>query len=269
MTEHIVVVYETDTAADAAAMDLERAGIPAAAIRRYRPESTRGRTTTSTNAGGGFWAWLLGEEDGIEAQSARFPADHDLYERGASAGHAVISVTLLDDMQLDQAEAILNSNHPMQLDQEAGGSEPASFTGSPAATDAVASRPASRAEEVIPLAEEQINIGKRTVDRGVTRVRRYAVETPVEKEVTLHGERVTIERRRPVDAMTAPRGAFEERTIEVRETEELPVVEKTAKVVEEVTIRKEATERKETVRDTVRRDEVEVIDENGNKAVQR
>jgi stress response protein YsnF len=69
--------------------------------------------------------------------------------------------------------------------------------------------------------------------------------------------------------MTAPGGAFEERTIEVRETEELPVVEKTAKVVEEVTIRKEATERKETVRDTVRRDEVEVIDENGNKAVQR
>ena len=57
----------------------------------------------------------------------------------------------------------------------------------------------SSAEEVIPLAEEQIEVGKRTVDRGVTRVRRYVVERPVEQEVTLRGERVTIERRRPLE----------------------------------------------------------------------
>ena len=51
---------------------------------------------------------------------------------------------------------------------------------------------------------------------------------------------------------------FEERTVEVRETEEVPVVGKTARVVEEIAIRKEATERTETVKDTVRREEVEV-----------
>ena len=112
-------------------------------------------------------------------------------------------------------------------------------------------------EEVIPLAEENLEVGKRTVDRGTTRVRRYVVETPVERDVTLHGERVTIERRTPV-AGSVPGHAFEERTVEVHETEEVPVVEKTARVVEEVAIRKEATERTETVRDTVRREEVEV-----------
>jgi stress response protein YsnF len=50
----------------------------------------------------------------------------------------------------------------------------------------------------------------------------------------------------------------EERTVEVHETEEVPVVGKTARVIEEVAIRKEATERTETVKDTVRREEVEV-----------
>jgi uncharacterized protein (TIGR02271 family) len=112
-------------------------------------------------------------------------------------------------------------------------------------------------EEVIPLAEENLEIGKRTVDRGTTRVRRYVVERPVEREVTLHGERVTIEHRKPVET-SVPGHAFEERTVEVHETEEVPVVAKTARVVEEVAIRKEETDRTQTVRDTVRREEVEV-----------
>ena len=43
----------------------------------------------------------------------------------------------------------------------------------------------------------------------------------------------------------------------------MPVVEKTAKVVEEVAIRKEETERTEKVRDNIRREEVEVTDNNG------
>jgi uncharacterized protein (TIGR02271 family) len=119
---------------------------------------------------------------------------------------------------------------------------------------------ASSTEEVIPLAAENIEIGKRMVDRGATRVRRYVVEWPVEREVTLHGERVTIERRRPVET---PGHAFEERTVEVRETEEVPVIEKSARVVEEVAVRKEATERTETVRDKVRREEVEVTEKDG------
>ena len=105
------------------------------------------------------------------------------------------------------------------------------------------------------------------MDRGTTRIRRYVVETPVERDVTLHGERVTIERRKPVDASAAGH-AFEERTVEVHETEEVPVVEKTARVTEEVLIRKEETERHETVRDTVRREEIDV-EGHGEKTLPR
>jgi uncharacterized protein (TIGR02271 family) len=114
-------------------------------------------------------------------------------------------------------------------------------------------------EEVVPLSEEQLEIGKRTVDRGTTRVRRYVVEKPVEETVNLQTERVTVERRQPLDnAGTPGTGAFEERVVEVRETAEEPVVSKTARVAEEVVIGRETTEQTETVRDTVRREDVEI-----------
>ncbi|WP_457094804.1 DUF2382 domain-containing protein, partial [Microvirga sp. P5_D2] len=47
-------------------------------------------------------------------------------------------------------------------------------------------------------------------------------------------------------------------TIEMIETSERPVVGKSVKVREEVVVRRERTQRIETVRDTVRRDEIEV-----------
>jgi uncharacterized protein (TIGR02271 family) len=126
-------------------------------------------------------------------------------------------------------------------------------------TNAASGRAASSPEEVIPLAEEQLEVGKRVVDRGTTRIRRYVVEKPVEESVTLHGEKVTVERRQPIGTTAAPStGAFEERVVEVRETAEEPVVSKSAHVAEEVVVGREAIERTETVRDTIRREEVEV-----------
>jgi uncharacterized protein (TIGR02271 family) len=69
---------------------------------------------------------------------------------------------------------------------------------------------------------------------------------------------VTLDRR-PVTGTVAPgAGSFTDRTIEMAETREEAVVSKTAHVTEEVRLRKEAVERIETVRDTVRREEVEV-----------
>jgi hypothetical protein len=52
--------------------------------------------------------------------------------------------------------------------------------------------------------------------------------------------------------------AFRERTIEARETAEEAVVAKDARVVEEVVVSKDAAQRTETVRDTVRRTDVDV-----------
>ena len=112
-------------------------------------------------------------------------------------------------------------------------------------------------EPVVPLAEEVLTVGTRKVSAGTTRVRRYVVETPVEKQVTLVRERVVVERRRPV-ADRASGETLTEVTVEVAETDEVPVVGKAVRLREEVVVRTERAERVETVRDTVRRDEVEV-----------
>jgi uncharacterized protein (TIGR02271 family) len=116
-------------------------------------------------------------------------------------------------------------------------------------------------EETVPLVEEELEIGKRQVERGAVRVRSYVVETPVSEDVRLRDETVTVERREASDAsLAAGAEAFRERTVEVRETDEVPVVRKSAHVTGEVVVRKDVEERVETVSDTVRRTEVEVED---------
>jgi uncharacterized protein (TIGR02271 family) len=115
----------------------------------------------------------------------------------------------------------------------------------------------SQAEEIIPLAEETLIVGKQTVTSGTTTVRRVVVETPVEQQVSLYDERVIVERRKPVtDAATGE--TLTELTIEMIESSEVAVVGKSVKVREEVVVRRERTSRVETVRDTVRRDEIEI-----------
>src|SRR3954451_9620976 len=123
------------------------------------------------------------------------------------------------------------------------------------------SRELREGEEAIPVVEEQVRVGKRDVSRGSGRVRCYVIERPVKKQVNLREERVTIERR-PVDHELPPgTSPFQERTIEATERGEEAVVDKRARVVEEVGLRKDVDTRTETVRDTVRKTEVEVEDE--------
>jgi hypothetical protein len=126
----------------------------------------------------------------------------------------------------------------------------------PAANSAAARGP-SGMEEVIPLGEEVLEVGKRTENRGTARIHRFVVETPVEQQVTLMSEKVVVERRRPVsDKVTGE--ILTEVTVEIVETEEVPTVAKRTRLREEVVVRTERTQRVETVKATVRRDEVEI-----------
>jgi len=61
--------------------------------------------------------------------------------------------------------------------------------------------------------------------------------------------------------------AFADKSIEMTQTSEEAVVGKTARVVEEVVLQKGSTERVETVRDTVRKEEVEVTGPHDGTAV--
>ncbi len=119
-------------------------------------------------------------------------------------------------------------------------------------------RAANEGEVVLPIIEEQLAVGKRTVEKGAAQVRTSVAEVPVQESVTLREENVTVERR-PVDrAVENAPGAFKEGTIEVTEMAEVPVVSKEAHVVEEVVVGKNVTEHQETVSDTVKRTEVDV-----------
>ena len=104
--------------------------------------------------------------------------------------------------------------------------------------------------------EEQLVVGKREVQRGGARIHTFVTERPVEASVSLHEEHVSVERR-PVDR-TATDADFQTKDITMTETAEEAVVGKTSRVVEEVVVGKTATDRTETVTDTVRRTDVEV-----------
>jgi len=113
--------------------------------------------------------------------------------------------------------------------------------------------------------EEDLQVGKRTVETGGVRVRSRIVEKPVEENIRLREERVTVDRN-PVDraASRDELSNFQERDIELTERAEVPIVNKEARVVEEIRISKDVDEREETVRDTVRKTEVDVENLSGN-----
>lgn len=120
----------------------------------------------------------------------------------------------------------------------------------------------------IPIIEEELQVGKKVVETGGARVRSTIVETPVQETVNLREEHVTVERN-PVNrpATEADLAALGETQIELKEHAEVPVVSKEARVVEEVSLGKEVQEREETVRETVRKTEVDV--ENLDKGTQQ
>jgi uncharacterized protein (TIGR02271 family) len=249
MTRTIAALFDTVDAAEKAARDLaERVG------------GIRGTIYDSRTSSDVDTIAVPDEDRAILQENIR---------RGGAVLHAQIP-----DEKFEAVYSVLEEDGAVDFDEKAAawrregwtGWSGTAATGTAGTTTTDTARPdtgTAGAEERIPLVEEQITVGKREVGGGRVRVRSYVVETPVEERVTLHQERVDIERR-PVDRPIEPgEETFRERVIEATETSEEAVVSKEARVREEVVVRKEAEERTETVRDTVRRTEVEVEDEKG------
>jgi len=115
-------------------------------------------------------------------------------------------------------------------------------------------------ELVIPIVDEELEVGKRVVEQGGVRVHSHMTERPVEKSVRLRDERVTVERR-PVDRALSTAEAearFRDGSFEMKAVSEVPIVGKRAHVVEEIFITKTVTERIEKVRDTLRHTDAQV-----------
>jgi stress response protein YsnF len=121
-------------------------------------------------------------------------------------------------------------------------------------------RQGSGREETVQVVEEELSVGKRKVASGGARVTTSVSERPVKETVRLREEHVEADRRPADRALSADEAeaAFEEKTVEMMGTSEEAEVHKEARVVGEVALNKETKERQQTVRDTVRRTDVEV-----------
>jgi uncharacterized protein (TIGR02271 family) len=178
-------------------------------------------------------------------------AEAQAYVEGLRRGGAVVLVDAADD-RADRAVAIME--RAPAVDRETRPGAEATRERGRAGTREV------ETEDVkVPVVEEELHVGTRQVQRGGVRLYTRVTERPVEETVRLRDETVHVERH-PVDrpATEADVAAAKEGTIEVTETDEEAVIAKQARVVEEVVVRKDVQEHTETVRDTVRRTEVEV-----------
>ena len=122
--------------------------------------------------------------------------------------------------------------------------------------DNLYSNRARKDEGTIPVIQEELQVGKREVATGGVRLRSRIVENQVQEDVNLREEKVHVERT-PVDR-PANAADIKEEYLELTEKAEVPVVSKETRVVEEVSLNKEVTEKEERISDTVRNTEIEI-----------
>lgn len=195
-------------------------------------------------------------------------------------GGTVITVQAPED-RLDSAGQILNTYGPEDMQSQSEQWRAQGWQGAGRAADRGTERYAAdsfdrrrsgttdlntEGETTLPVTEERLQVGKQEVQRGGVRIYQRTSERPVEETLHLRDETVNVERH-PVDRPARPEdlNAFQEGTFEVTETDEEPIVHKEARVVEEVTVSKDVAQREHTVRDTVRRTDVETEDLAGSE----
>ncbi|MEO8125725.1 MAG: YsnF/AvaK domain-containing protein [Bryobacteraceae bacterium] len=209
-----------------------------------------------TSGGGisGFFERLFGSDSSSD--------DQEYYSSAARRGQAAV-VVHADDSTLDRAADLLNRNGAIEVESR-DESGLLRDTDAPRRDNAIGTDSAS---ETIPVVEQELQVGKRAVNRGAVRVYSEMSQQPVTEQIELREEHVKVERRpanRP--ATEADLAAADRDVVEVMETVEEPVISKRSRVVEEVRVGKEVTSRTETVRDNVLKSQVRVDDSRKGKA---
>ena len=281
----ITALFDTQEAAERAVDDLVGDGIPRQHITLHGGAAVA-PTSVASGDDKGFW----------DSLKDMFMPDDDryAYAEGLRRGGQLVSVRA-DEANYNRVIDILDREGSVDMDareetwrsegwsgyqsSSATGAAPIAATGTTASavasksaetatrlppatgTDGVATSIEAGRDEVIPIYEERLQVGKRDVSHGRVRLRSYVVETPVSEQVSLRSESIQVERH-PVDrAIDARDVAFQDRVIEAEERAEEAVVSKTARVTEEISLRKVADNETRTVSDSVRHTEVEVDDE--------
>jgi uncharacterized protein (TIGR02271 family) len=260
MSRTITALFDTRGDADAGRQRLLDADLDTDNV-RIHDKSSIGETGYSSPSAPGMWASI---------KNAFLPdEDRHIYEEGVRRGGFLLTADV-DEDQVDEAVRALEDVQTKSVDIEEranqwksqGWKPPVADVGMAGATALAAGERdtlvgGKAGDEVhIPVVEEQLAVGKREVHRGGVRVRSYVTEKPVHEQIRLREECISVERH-PVDRAVGDE-AFREQAVEMRATAEEAVVQKTARVVEEVLVGKEITQRQENVSDTLRHTEVQV-----------
>jgi len=290
MQHTLVAVFDNNADARSARDELLASGFSQSDVRISSGDSTGGSMTgsstsasTSTDTGNdagigssikNFFSDLFGSDEDDAGRLNR-------YEGAVSGGKCVVTVSADSLPEVERAADIVERFGPIDIDEHSDnvgkmassgamlqGSQSGMQSYSTSAQSATtqqqgnlsgASLQRDTSTQSIPVVEEQLKVGKREVQRGGVRIFSRIVETPVNESVTLREEHVDVQRRavdQPINPADAT--AFKEQSIEMRETAEEAVVQKSARVVEEVTVGKQVNQRQEQIQDTVRHTEVEV-----------
>jgi uncharacterized protein (TIGR02271 family) len=250
-SDELVVLFDTVAESRRAELALEQAGFPDPEVNtldRDKVVELVGRA----EFGPTFWRTLFGREVQLYEGAS--------FDKALSSGGAILTVRVKSDDEAAKAEAILAGFKPVDLEARGAG--------------LIAEHRAlgDIKDEVLRLAEEQLEVGKRRVESGMTRIRRYVVERPVEAQVALRQQHAEVIRKvvEDAEALADVDWDWTDSTIEMVETREEAVISKRARVAEEVMLRRGETERVETVKDTVRKQQVEIerLDEQGNVIAQ-
>jgi len=244
MRKTVVGIFDSEAAAEQVAELLVERGFD----RRDINVRSTGATSTSDPSpreSTSWWEWLFGESD-----------DRSYYSEHVSRGGALLAVTA-DEGGAERARRLMEAEGGDVEPSEQLGDAAPSETLRPSVPEREPARGMAGSEEVVPVVEERLRVGKRPVVAGAVRVYSRVSERPVEERVPLREEHVRVERR-PADRPLGDDTAFREDVIELEETSEEIVVAKEARVVEEVIISKDVEERVEHVHDRVRHTEIEV-----------
>lgn len=259
MTQTVIGVFDTPDAAHQAEARLISRGLDQSTLHIDVNANAYGDSAGSAGARrqestGGireFFGRLFGTHDSDEAGH---------YAEAVRRGGVVLAVDVPEGASVDEVRDALLDAGAVDIDERVEQWRQRGYTGyNPESPPYSAEEIARERSTVLPVIQEELEVGKREVGKGTVRVYSRTVETPVHETVNLREEHATIERR-PVDrpVSEADLDALGDRTVEVRETAEKAVVNKSARVVEEVEIGKEVTQRTETIDDTVRHTEVNV-----------
>lgn len=268
MSSTLVAVFDSSTEAQEAARKLQAAGIDRQSIHlnggefESKTASAQARTTSDDEPGmiSRFFSSIFGDDDAPHASN---------YSEAMRRGNAVLTVAVADEDRVEEISDMLDACGAVDVDERAqqwqtSGSIPGVASQPLATGRPMTANPSMTAGatdgDTFKVVEEDLKVGTRTVQKGNVRVHRRTVETPVEEQVTLHDERASIERTKVDRPATAAdlQTAFTDKQIEITETTQEPVISKTARVVEEVKVGKQATDRTETVKETLRKTEVDI-----------